>query len=315
MRALVFATAVLAVLYGGYWFVGSSQVEARTRGALAELEARGWDISYSDLGIRGFPSRFDTTLTDISMRSPSGDLVWESPFVQLLALSYRPNRVILVWPPEQRFRWQGQDVSLVADGLRASAGVGLALDLPLESATVESGPMELTADAGGTLSLECLIAAIRDAGPDLASYDVFLDAQGVEAAGLRPGLDTARLDAEIELAAPLDRRAAAVPALRRLDLRELRLALGEVAVTARGELAPDGQGYLTGTLTLSAENWRGLLRLLEEAGLLIHDQRAVLESALAELARGEERIEVPVTLSNGQVEALGVVLLQAPRVL
>jgi hypothetical protein len=88
-----------------------------------------------------------------------------------------------------------------------------------------------------------------------------------------------------------------------------------VALTATGDLAPDAQGFLTGTLMLRAENWRGLLDLLQAAGLLVFDQGSFLAGALEPLARGGNDIEVPLTFRDGQVEVLGLVLLQAPSVL
>lgn len=315
MRALFFVVALLAALYGGYWFVGSSQVEARAREALADLRAQGWQVDYASLDTRGFPSRFDTTVTDLALASPDGRLSWEAPFLRVFALSYRPNRVIAAWPPEQSLTLAGQRLDIAAEGLRGSAAVDLSPDLPLADARLESGPMTVASAAGWELGLDRLLAAIRPAGPEPAAYDVFLEAEGLRPPALGARLGLLRLDGQVTLDAPLDRTLAAPPRLLGLSLRELRLAQGAAALAATGDLAPDERGFLAGTLTLRAENWRDLLALLESAGLLVHDQAPFLAGALEELAGGQDDIEVPVTFRDGQVEALGLVLLQAPRVL
>ena len=314
MRTLFFTAAALAALYGGYWLVGSSQVESRAEAALADLEARGWAVDYAELDTTGFPSRFDTTVTDLALASPDGRLAWAAPFFRVLAFSYRPNRAIAVWPPQQRLTVAGQPLEIASQGLRASATVGLSRDLPLEEATLEGGLSAVSSGAGWGFGLDRLLAAVRRAGAP-ATYDLSLEAQGLRSQGAGASLGLLRLDAQVTLDAPLGGRLQGAPRLIGLAVREARLSQGDVALTASGELAPDAQGFLAGTVVLTAENWRGLLVLLEAAGLLVLDQAPVLEGALAELAQGSDRIELPVTFADGRVEALGLVLLQAPRVL
>ncbi len=315
MKKLFFIAVILGALYAGYWFVGSSQVETRARAALADLQAQGWLVDYESLDTAGFPSRFDTTVTDLTLGSPDGRVVWEAPFVQLFALSYRPNRVIAVWPPEQTVTIAGQAFDITSDRLRASAAVGLSTDLPLNEATVEGDGLAVESDAGWTLTAGSLIAAIRQAGPAPATYDVYLGSQAIALPLLVEGLDLLRLDGRVTLDAPLDARLQSAPRLLGLSLREVRLASGDAALTLAGDLAPDPQGYLAGAVTLRAENWRDVLAVLERAGVLVYDQAPFLARALEQLSQGEDDIEVGVTFRDGQVEALGVVLFPAPRVL
>ena len=313
MRALFFVVAVLAALYAGYWFVGSSQVETRAEAALAQLEARGWEVDYTDLSTDGFPSRFDTTVTDLHLASPDGRVVWDAPFLQVFALSYRPNQIISIWPPEQQVAIAGQPLTVTSEGLRASGTARLSPDLPLDHAAVESGPMTITSGQGWSASLGRLLGAIREAGPGPASYDVFLETEDVASPAIPVPLDLLRFDAQVTLDQPLDRRVAGPLRPLSLALREARLAQGDVAVTASGDLAPDAQGFLAGETTVTVANWRGLLDLLQDLGLLPFDRRALFEGAFEGLSQGEDRIEVPVTFADGKVEALGLVLLDAPR--
>jgi len=103
MRKLIFLVVISALLYGGYWFVGRAQIEDRITEALIEADEGPYDVSFGTLRTRGFPSRFDTTVTDFSFNDPATGTAWLAPRFQLFALAYRPNEVIAVFPQEQIF--------------------------------------------------------------------------------------------------------------------------------------------------------------------------------------------------------------------
>lgn len=316
MRWLVWVVGAAAALYAGLWFVAERTVETRARGALGELEARGWSVGYASLNTTGFPSRLDTRATELRLASPDGSLAWAAPWVQAYALVYRPTHVIVDLPPEQALTLGGTELDLRSEGLRASARAGLSADLPFREAVAESGPLTLSG-AMGEVTLGSLVAGAREAGPAANAYDLFLEAEDV-AAGAPEGagtiqLDLVRLDAQVALDAALDRRLAGAPLPTALTLRDLRLALGDMALSASGALVPNAEGVLEGEVVVVAEGWRGMLDLAKQAGVLDADRRTLFEGALGGLAQGEDRIEVPVTFAEGQVSALGLPLLAAPR--
>jgi len=107
MIRLFFGAMILAALYAGYWVVGSRTVEGQAVSGLDALQSDGWTVAYSDVNTRGFPSRFDTTVTDLDLTAPDGTR-YQAPFVQALALSYRPNEVIAAFPDEQTLTIAGQ---------------------------------------------------------------------------------------------------------------------------------------------------------------------------------------------------------------
>ena len=109
MRPLLILVAILAALYGGYWLVGERQIEARAAQALDDLRAEGWQVDYASLDTSGFPSRFDTTLTDLRIADPSGQVTWSAPFVQALTFDRKTGAQVawdsllpsdLVEPPD-----------------------------------------------------------------------------------------------------------------------------------------------------------------------------------------------------------------------
>jgi hypothetical protein len=312
MRTLFWVVLVAAAAYAGLWFVGERQVETRAAQALADLEARGWQVDYASLNTTGFPSRLDTRIEDLRLASPDGSLGWVLPALQVYALVYRPTHVIADLPPEQVVTAAGRDFDVTSEGLRASARGGLSARLPFREAVVEGGPLTVAGE-GVAVSLGRLLLAAREAGPGANAYDLYLDAGEVTPVEGAPALDLVRLDAQVTLDRPLDRTLQGAPGILDVALRDARVTLGDVALSASGALAPDAAGVLEGEVVIVAENWRGLLDLGEAAGALDPGRRAIFEQALAGLAEGD-RIEVPVTFAEGRVSALGLPLLAAPRV-
>ena len=90
MRGLIWLTVILAGLWGGWWLVGSRGVEAAARGWFDAEVAQGRVATYETLAVRGFPSRFDVTVTAPRLSDPARGIGWQAPFVQVFSLSYKP---------------------------------------------------------------------------------------------------------------------------------------------------------------------------------------------------------------------------------
>ncbi|HSF64747.1 MAG TPA: DUF2125 domain-containing protein, partial [Paracoccaceae bacterium] len=101
MRWLLWIVVAAATLWSGYWFAGSRALERGAVQAIAMQAAQGF-VSQADVSVQGFPNRFDLTLTEPRFGDPARGLVWEAPFAQLFALSYKPWHLIAAFPPEQR---------------------------------------------------------------------------------------------------------------------------------------------------------------------------------------------------------------------
>lgn len=330
MRFLTILVAALALLYAGYWLVGSAAAERGARAALEGLRAEGWQVEYSALDTRGFPSRFDTTIAEPTLRDPRTGLGWRAPFLQAFALSYAPNRVILVWPERQEILLPGQTLAVTSADMRASAAIAADTALPLDAVTLEAQQIALASDLGWTAKADSLLAAFRDAGARPGLYDVFAEMRGIRlpdalrraldpADDLPPALDLLRLDAELALDRPLDRHAggagAAAPRLEALALRDLRLAWGDTILRATGELAIDRAGVPSGEIRLEARGWRAAIRALAGAGALDADLARTYERMAEALAAGdpEGALDLTLTLRDGMMRLGPVPLGPAPR--
>lgn len=323
MRALFWAVLAAVLLYSGYWVVGRWQVETRLSDALVALSDQGWEVDYASLTTRGFPSRFDTTATDLVVGTPDGRLRYETPILQVLALSYRPNRLIAAFAPSQVVTVDGQTVAVTSEDLRASLRVGLSTALPLEEVRVAGTDVGVAPAGRPGLSMGTLSLAARRAEGQ-AVYRLGLEATGLRplsddaeggaaALGGRVALDRVHLDATATLDAPLDRRSRAAPRLLALSLADLSASVGGASLVVTGDFAPDATGALAGEGRVALRDWRALLDALERAGFVPPERRGLVEGALGGLSRGQPDIEVPVTLADGWVSALGMRLVEAPR--
>lgn len=322
IRALTTAVIALAALWAGWWFVAAQAAGRGIDALIADLRADGWQVDYSDIATRGFPSRIDTTAQDLSLTDPAGRVTWETPDLRAFALSYRPNEIILAWPGRQTFALEGQTLVLDADGLMASARVGIATDLPLKTATIQSDLVTLTSDAGWRLGAAHLLAALREtpagdgAEAVAGSYDLFAELQELtlpSAMASGPhGAGTLRIDATAVLDRPLARGVRSQ--VEAITLREARADWGETGLAITGEVQADEGGFAQGSVVLELRNWPELLAALHQAGLVRAEDLDRLQAALTFAASGDDTLTAPLVLSGGVVLLGGLVPLgTAPR--
>jgi len=312
MRALLVTTAIAAGLYGGYWFVGSHYAQAGVEQALAKMKAEG-RADYGAVTLHGFPSRFDMTIDAPRLTSADGSLGWQAPFLQLLALSYRPNRLIAVWPHEQTLTIGSEVLTLATTDLRANLNLMANTALTLDTTTLEGKGLVVSRAGGGALAADHLVFATRQAG-SAAEHEVAVevDALSVDAAlrqlidpagTLPPAAEPARLGALVSFDRPLDRTLADAPAqVQAIHKITGHFGWGPVQIDLGGDIVIDANRDATGQVTLSARQWREALALAVRAGAIPADKAPRIESLLGSLAgqSGEpDLLKLPLTLSDG----------------
>ncbi|MCK0168027.1 DUF2125 domain-containing protein [Jannaschia sp. S6380] len=309
MRLLTIGVALAALLWGGYWFVGARAVERGLAGALTDARQAGWRIALSDLSVGGFPNRFDTTATDLRVDAPDG--VWGAalPFVQVFALSYRPQEVIVVPAREAILRTPAGPVGVRAGDMRASAALTLSTrpDLRRAVAVVENVVLD---GPSWRATLEDGQIAVRQS-EGVGAYDLSLTfadiaVEGAEAA-LPPVLEDGAMDATLTFDGPLVD--GGMPTL--LTLRHARVAWDGTVADLSGEVAIDAAGWPSGDLILSLKGWRAVMPLLEAAGLA-PSQVTLLTAGLRGL-EVDGRVELPLTLRRGELRFGTIPLADLPR--
>ena len=284
---LLVVVVVLFGAYGAYWYIGASAVERQTAEALEGLEEDGWSITYDSLQVRGFPNRFDTTLEPLSVVSPSEALQWTAPFLQVFALSYRPNEVIVVWPEAQELQIGETSVTLTSGDLRASAHVALGGAFSLEEARLVGSDLAvgLAAETG---SAKGILFAVRESLAETQSYDLYLDVDEVEV----PGLSILAIDIDVTaaLSAPLDRNLRAVPQIEGLEIKRAELVVAEAFVDLTGELAPGADGFPVGRIDVRTRAPLELVESFVASGYVTEDAASVVRGTLGAAEPGPDGV-------------------------
>ena len=317
MRKLIILVLVAATAWAAYWVVGATASQKATESWLEARRAEGWQVEYADLKVRGFPNRFDTTITDFELTDPETGLSWSAPFFQLFSLSYQPNHLIAAWPNTQTLATPLQKIDIETSKMTASLKVLPNSTLELDSATVVIEGAALSSSRGWNAGADTVNAAIRrTAGKDM-TYDIAAQADTVipgdalqgllDAGGTLPNvIEAMNFDSEIGFARPLDIRVIEEhrPDIITLNIKDMRGTWGELQLRAKGELTVDAEGYPTGEIALNARNWREMLALAVRAGAVPTEAASAAELGLGLLARlsgAENSLDAPLSFSNARV--------------
>lgn len=329
MRRLTILVAVLALIYSGYWFAGAIAVERAARDGLDQLVTDGWSVRYDTLNTRGFPSRFDTSVTAMDLVAPEGTFAWSAPFVQAMALSYQPNRVIAAFAETQTFTFPGQTVTAQTKGLLASTAVGANTALSLETVTAEVGQAVITSDIGWQLGLDRALFALRASRTATNSYDIYLDADTIslpaevialiDPTGLHPAA-ISRIETDVTLTfdRAIDRHSLAVYAddplrMTALTLKNMTLTWGDMSLKGNGDIAIGSDGIPDGRITVSIAQWRPVIMLAANAGLIQPGLVQTVQTMGETLSQGAETLDIPITFQNGFMSVGPLPLGPAPR--
>jgi hypothetical protein len=318
MRILAVLAVLATAIWCGYWVVGSRALDRVIGEALVAVP----EVSVEEYAIRGFPNRFDVTLTQ--PRVDVDGWRWTAPFVQFFALTYKPHHLLAVFAHDQALADANHAAVLHSDDLRASLVMEPSLALPLERFTLVGTGLELQLD-GDSHRAEALRAASRritatehdlvflldTVFPDPAVMDR-LDPEGI----WPRRYDILRLDARAETDRPLDRHLmdGVQPHLVDFAFTGLQVFYDGVEIVASGALRPDAEGRLSGDVTLSVTGWRDLMRRARDAGLMPDEHDALVSMALQGLTTADnpERIEAAFSISNGVIRMGPLTLGQLP---
>jgi hypothetical protein len=330
MRRTLVILAVVAALFTAYWFAVARGVDGGLRAWFAARQADGWVAEYATLGTTGFPRRFETAVTDLTLADPATGLAWTAPRFAFEAGAFKPHRITARWPEEQTVASPWERITIASDRFDASIEFvpGTRLELRAVEANLAGVALASTLGWETQFAVGAVSAALMDGQPN--AYAVRIEAANVVLpADLRRTLDPARLlpdvveglvaTAEVTFDAPWDRFAVeeARPQVTTLSIGDLRAQWGGIELRAAGDLSVDQQGVPDGRIVLKVTNWRDLLRVAENAGLLPEPLMPTIERAfeiLAGLSGPADTLDAPLTFANGIVSFGPVPLGPAPRI-
>lgn len=329
MRKLIVLILVLSGLWGGYWFIGSTAVE---RGLTMWLDSRqndGWVVEYDTVRTAGFPNRFDTEITGINLADTNTGVAWQAPFFQILTLSYRPNHIIALWPAEQMLATPYEKITITNDLMRGSVVFRPGTSLTLDRSDFELVDFALRSTLGWSSRIGHGQFSTRQTDAGDNSHRIWFEAKQVypsaavldrlDPAGvLSDVFDTLTIDATLAFDAPWDRFAIeqARPQVAGIDLKDLRAQWGDLEFRAAGKLEIDTAGYLAGQITIKATNWREMLKIAVDTGVVPEPMVLTFTRALEVLAgmSGDpDTLDAPLTFRKGRISLALIPLGPAPR--
>lgn len=332
MRSLFFALIIASLAWGGYWLVGSRAKQAALEGWLADRRAQGWVADTDALTVQGFPNRFDTTIKNLNLADPRSDWAWSAPWFQIFALSYQPNHIIAVWPPEQTIASAAERITITNADMRGSVRFTPSTNLALDQAIIQLDTVSLSSTLDWTAALAEGQLAIRRAEPGAApehGYDVSLKARDLrmpeplrnllDPTGLLPeAVDQADIRLTPVFDAAWDRIAIETgpPALKILNVGNVSFSWGDMSMTVTGRLDAEEDGVAKGSLNVIARNWRDMLDVSVRAGWVPADLRGSLETGLGLLARATgqtDRLDVTLSFRKGLAFLGPIPVGRAPR--
>ncbi|MGH1425521.1 MAG: DUF2125 domain-containing protein [Pseudooceanicola sp.] len=315
MKRLLILILVLATGWSAYWFIGSRGAKAAFAGWFDDRRAEGWQADYADLSVIGFPSRFDTTFTNLAIADPATGWAWEAPFFQLLALSYRPTSVIAVFPPDSIIATPVEQFALTTSDTKASLSLDPSPRLPLNKVTLIGSDIALTGT--GRLSLDTLRLAGERLPVSTSAYRLGALAQGValpapfvrklaQGIALPPALERVELDMNVTFDRPWDLDAVEQlrPQPREIDLSLVKAEWGALRLAATGKITVDAIGQPKGSVSIKAEQWRDMLRVAVAAGALPEAVAQSVERALglvANLSGRPDSLNVTLDFRDGRM--------------
>jgi len=333
MRGLIILTLVLAAAWSGWWVVGTTAQKSAIEGWMEHRRAEGWTAEVDELEINGFPSRFDSTFTDLVLANPMAGWTWEAPNFQILALSYKPNHIIAVWPGTHSYTTASGTTEISSEGFRGSLIFKPDTALSLNRMQLEISDLTLSGDNGWkTTASEAGVAFFSSNAPSLPdnTYDLYLKAldftpptllrENLEQIDSLPKtIPEVIFDAALTFDQPWDRFSFenSNQQLQALKIRSLRFVWGELELLGEGSLDVVADGTLDGDFTLKAHQWRALLDVIIAANLLTPETQTALERGLtfiSVLAGNPEDLDIPLRFADGLSYIGTIPIGAAPKV-
>lgn len=310
MKRLLAGGAGLAACAAAAWFGWAALTERAVTAWLDARAAEGWVVTRQDIAVTGFPSRFVTRFTDLSLADPATGLVWSAPVFTLRQAVFDPGRIEAVWPathtiatPYERLTVTAGDLASVLD-LRPGAMLALdASETRMRDLAVESTSGWRAELAEGRIDMVRLPDApasytIGFRATDLVPPEALADL--IDPADILPAaIPVVLSDAVVSFDRPWDLSAIedARPQPARIDLSEARAEWGDLMLRMSGALDVDAEGRPTGEIAIRAQNWPVMLDIAERAGLLGSGLRGSVETGLGFLAGlSGRREDLDVTL-------------------
>ncbi|MBY4895081.1 DUF2125 domain-containing protein [Rhodobacteraceae bacterium N5(2021)] len=322
MKRLLIWIFGVGALGGIAWGGGAMVSETAATRWLDDRQADGWVAEVSDISVSGFPLQFVTELQNLELADPETGLAWSVASLEFRQDVLRLDRIEARWPAVQVIAspYERLNVSeLGAEGLHLQA----ALDVQptnrfaLDALHVDTGPLQVSSSDGWQTQWEQGSLILTRVADTETTYDIMALATAMtppeawrtrlDPAGVLPAImERAEVQVTATFDAPWDMDAIEVarPQFTALQIDEVSMRWGDMLFRATGTLDVTAGGVPEGELAVRAENWRAMVDLASNAGVVPERLRGTAEAmleVLAGLSGSEENIDATLSFSNGRV--------------
>lgn len=318
---------VAMVAWTGFWFWLRIQTADRMDETAEALRAAGYEVSWSERSIGGFPFRLNVTLTEPRIREPSG---WAlaAPRLESEAYIHGLGNWIFAAPEGLTFtRPVAGPVEVKGRVLRASLA---GLDEAIPRFDFQGADLTFTPGAGAQpFSLSAAKLAeihLRPAPEDQAGFFVEVKEGQARFSGLfaniaEDGEIALKWDSILTKASAL--RGADWPSAARawadaggtMQVQEAGLTAGEAVIGVRsGVLSVGDDGRLVGALETTLRQAPRALEAMGEGGVLPEETAETAAAVAAAREGADETAQATITFQAGRTTLGPVAIGPAPRV-
>ncbi len=321
----------LMLVWSLYWAGAGWWMQNRIADWFTDQAAQGWQAEYADLTLAGYPTRHVSTLDNPALADPVTETAWQAQGLVIESPAIWPGHVTLRFADApQRLSYFDQTLTLMTEDMTADLRLHPGLALELETLALTAGPWSMTEGGAPVAGADSLVLSTQQ----LEAADTY--AVMVRAEGFQPGdrlrrvasftqtlpetFETLELDATITWDKPWDRSAVetARPQPRQVQLRLAEATWGPLSVLAAGAFTIDEAGIPDGTITIKAENWREMLAIATQAGVLPDQVAGPAERTLGfleGLGGNPNALDLQLNLRGGAVALGPIPLGPAPRLI
>lgn len=326
MKRLTIVVVMAALAYSGFWFGNALTQKSAINGWFEDRRLAGWTAEFTDLEVKGFPNRLDTTISSPRIGAPNSGPLWESPFFQIFRLTYNPSHLIMVAANEQTLSTRDTEIGVTTTDLRASLEMADLTTWTPERLILVAEGLEMSATSGWALNAD--VAQLSTEIAEGNNYRVGLAARNLTGslAGIanastnQTPIDRLLLDANLSFSGPINHHSLEQ---RRPQLEILALNLAEAEwngfkLAAAGMLEVSPSGTLNGQIILKLRNWRDIVEKERSQNRLSQNALNQIEltlSLISGLSGNPETLDLPFDFKNGQIWLGPLNLGKAPNLL
>ncbi len=331
MKVWLWVLGIIAAMWSGIWFMGAAATERVMGDWLEARAAEGWLVNYESLETGGYPNRFQTRMVDLQLADPETGWAWTAPEFRLIQASYQPQRIEAIWPNSQSLASPFERLDIASGEMAAVLHVRPGTDLELAESEVVMSQVGVTSTEGWQMALtDGVFRATREEEGD-ATYAVLFEANALtppepwqavlNPAGVLPdAVDLMRFEAVMGFDRPWDLSALerARPGITSIDLADLSANWGELSLRLAGQMEVDADGYPTGEVSVRAQNWREMVVMAVNAGVIPEEAQGGIEGVLglvAGLSGRDSDIDAPLQFRDQRVFFGPFPIGEAPRLI